>query len=76
MTSAVYLLRALTRMLYGPMKDAHHEHLTDATFVERVPLAILIFLLALSGIYPGWMNRMIEHALVPVMNQLQRAAAM
>jgi NADH-quinone oxidoreductase subunit M len=73
-TSAVYLLRALTRMLYGPMKDAHHEHLTDATFVERVPLALLVFLLAFSGIWPGWMNRLIEHSLVPVMNQMGKAA--
>ena len=71
-TSAVYLLRALTRMLYGPMKDPHHEHLTDATFVERVPLVILVFLLAFSGILPGWMNRMIEYSLAPVMAQLGR----
>jgi NADH-quinone oxidoreductase subunit M len=69
-TSAVYLLRALTRMLYGPMVDPHHEHLTDATWMERVPLAILIFLLAFSGIYPGWMIRLIQYSLAPVMAQL------
>jgi NADH-quinone oxidoreductase subunit M len=73
-TSAVYLLRALTRMLYGPMKDAHHEHLTDATLVERVPLAVLIFVLALGGIFPGWMTRMIEYSLWPVMTQLGKPA--
>jgi NADH-quinone oxidoreductase subunit M len=72
-TSAVYLLRALTRMLYGPMRDPHHEHLTDATWIERVPLATLIFLLAFSGIFPGWMNRMIEYSLCPIMNQLAKA---
>jgi NADH-quinone oxidoreductase subunit M len=71
-TSAVYLLRALTRMLYGPITDPHHERLTDATFVEKVPLVILIFLLAFSGIFPGWMIRMIEYSLAPVMNQLQQ----
>lgn len=75
-TSAVYLLRALTKMLYGPMKDPHHEHLTDATFIERIPLVVLIFMLAFSGCWPTWMNRLIEHSLVPVMNQLQRAATM
>ena len=73
-TSAVYLLRALTKMLYGPMVDKHHEHLKDATFVERIPLAVLVFLLAFSGIFPGWMVRMVEYSLVPVMNQLQHAA--
>lgn len=71
-TSAVYLLRALTRMLYGPIVNAEHAHLTDATFVEKAPLAILVFLLAFSGIFPGWMIRLAEHALAPVMAQLQR----
>ena len=72
-TSAVYLLRALTKMLYGPMVDKHHEHLTDATFVERIPLATLVFVIAFSGIFPGWMVRLVEYSLVPVMNQLQTA---
>jgi NADH-quinone oxidoreductase subunit M len=70
--SAVYLLRALTRMLYGPLVNAHHAHLSDATFVEKVPLALLVFLLAWSGILPGWMVRMIEYSLAPVMAQIQR----
>jgi NADH-quinone oxidoreductase subunit M len=70
-TSAVYLLRALTRMLYGPLANEHHAHLTDASFVEKVPLALLIFLLAFSGILPGWMVRMIEYSLAPVLAQIQ-----
>jgi NADH-quinone oxidoreductase subunit M len=60
-------------MLYGPMVDKHHEHLTDATFVERIPLATLVFVIAFSGIFPGWMVRLVEYSLVPVMNQLQTA---
>ncbi len=70
-TTAVYMLRALTRMLYGPIQDEHHEHLTDANFMERVPLAILIFMLAFAGIFPGWMIRLIEYSLAPVMANLQ-----
>jgi NADH-quinone oxidoreductase subunit M len=75
-TSAVYLLRALTKMLYGPIVDKHHEHLTDATFIERMPLAILVFLLAFSGIFPGWMLRMIDYSLAPIMAQLQQAPSL
>ncbi len=71
-TSAVYLLRALTRMLYGPMHDTHHAHLTDATFVERVPLTVLVFFLAFCGMFPGWMIRLAEYALAPVMANLQQ----
>lgn len=72
-TSAVYLLRALTRMLYGPMVNPEHAQLTDATLVERIPLAALIFLLVFSGVFPGWMVRLAEYSLVPVMNQLRAA---
>ena len=72
-TSAVYILRALTRMLYGPMQDPHHAHLTDAVFVEKVPLVVLIFLMAFAGIYPGWMIQLIEYSLKPIMVVLQQA---
>lgn len=74
--SAVYLLRALTKMLYGPIVDKHHEHITDATFIEKVPLCLLIFLLAFSGMFPGWMVRLVEYSLAPIINQLQRGSLM
>jgi NADH-quinone oxidoreductase subunit M len=69
-TTAVYLLRALTKMLYGPLQDPHHAELTDATFVERVPLAVLVFFLAFAGIYPGWMIKLISSSLAPVVARL------
>jgi NADH-quinone oxidoreductase subunit M len=72
-TSAVYILRALTRILYGPMLCPEHAHIKDATFVERVPLSLLVFLLAFSGMFPGWMIRMMEYSLAPVITQLQQA---
>jgi len=75
-TSAVYLLRALTKMLYGPLVNEEHSHITDATFVERVPLVILLFLLAFSGMFPGWMIRMAEYSLAPVINQLHSVPAL
>jgi len=53
-----------------------HARLTDASFMEKVPLAILVFLLAFAGIYPGWMIRLIEYSLGPVMVQLQQATAL
>jgi NADH-quinone oxidoreductase subunit M len=72
-TSAVYLLRALTRMLYGTLVNPEHRHLSDATFMEKVPLSLLVFLLAFSGILPGWMIRIIEYSLGPVIAQIQQA---
>jgi NADH-quinone oxidoreductase subunit M len=69
-TTAVYLLRALTRMLYGPLGDPHHAELTDATFVERVPLAILVFLLIFAGVFPGWMIKLIGSSVAPVVARI------
>ncbi|MCF7668768.1 MAG: NADH-quinone oxidoreductase subunit M [Verrucomicrobia bacterium] len=73
-TTAVYILRALTRMLYGPMQNPEHEKIKDATFVEKVPLALLVFLLALAGIFPGWMIRMIAYSLTPIFSNLEHAS--
>jgi NADH-quinone oxidoreductase subunit M len=70
-TTAVYLLRGLTRMLYGPLGDPHHAELTDATLVERIPLSILVFLLAFAGIFPGWMIRLISSSLAPIVARVQ-----
>jgi NADH-quinone oxidoreductase subunit M len=64
------LLRALTKMLYGPLQDPHHAELTDATFVERVPLAILIFCLAFAGMFPGWMIKLIAPSVAPIVARL------
>jgi NADH-quinone oxidoreductase subunit M len=72
-TTAVYLLRALTRMLYGPIHDPHHLELTDATLVERIPLAIIVFFLAFAGIFPMWMIRLISSSLAPVVARIAAA---
>jgi len=69
-TTAVYLLRALTKMLYGPLQDPHHAELTDATFVERVPLVILVFFLAFAGMFPGWMIKLIAPSVAPIVARL------
>jgi NADH-quinone oxidoreductase subunit M len=69
-TTAVYLLRALTKMLYGPLQDPHHAELTDATFVERVPLVILVFFLAFAGMFPGWMIKLIAPSVAPIVAPL------
>lgn len=71
-TTAVYILRALTRMLYGPFHAPEHATLTDARFVEKVPLTVLVFLLAFAGIFPGWMIRLAEYGLAPVLNHLRQ----
>jgi hypothetical protein len=40
--------------------------------VERIPLAVLVFMLAFAGMFPGWMIRLIESSLIPVWASLQQ----
>ena len=57
-------------MLYGPLQNPEHAKLTDATFMERVPLTILVFLLAFAGMFPGWMIKLIASSVAPVVARL------
>ncbi len=70
--TAVYILRAMGRMFFGPIQNPEHEKLTDAVYWEKIPIGILVFMLALVGMFPGWLVRLIEYSLVPIMNNLSR----
>jgi NADH-quinone oxidoreductase subunit M len=71
-TTAVYMLRALTKMFYGPIQNSEHAKLTDANLVEKLALVILVFLLGFSGMFPGWLMKIISYSLNPIMAQIQQ----
>ena len=70
-STAVYVLRAANRMVNGPLNEHLHE-LTDATFVERVPVIVLTLCLFGMGILPGWMADLLDGSLQPIFNNLTR----
>jgi len=67
--TAVYILRATNTMLSGPL-NAKFSGLKDASFVEKVPVVILLFTLFAVGIYPGWIVNIIDGAINPIFNQI------
>jgi NADH-quinone oxidoreductase subunit M len=69
--TAVYVLRVIQRTFYGPVKNQHFTELTDASFVERVPLAVLIATMLIVGIYPYPVVHLIDQAVVPIYQHLQ-----
>lgn len=69
--TAVYVLRAANRMLNGPMPHTLHD-LTDATFVEKIPVLVLIVCLFGMGLFPGWMGDLLDGSLQPIFNNLMR----
>ena len=70
--TAVYVLRMVGKLLYGPLYDQHHLTLTDATFTERFSVITLIVAIAGLGMAPLWVSDMINGSLLPVIEQLTK----
>jgi len=50
--TAAYVLRAFLRMTFGPMPERFAD-VKDARFVEAFPMAVLLALIVLIGVYPA-----------------------
>jgi NADH-quinone oxidoreductase subunit M len=68
--TAVYILRMVGKFLLGKMQDPHHEHLTDATWYERISVVTLLFFMFALGSAPYWASEMIHSSVLPVIGQL------
>jgi len=70
--TAVYILRVVGKILFGKVQDAHHLHLTDATWYERVSVITLIAVIFALGSAPFWISSMIGESVLPVVTQLAK----
>ena len=70
--TAVYILRVVGKILYGEVENKHHLELGDAVWHERIPVVILIVVIAAIGMYPLLVSDMISDSLVSVIGQLAR----
>ena len=70
--TAVYILRVVGKILYGEVENKHHLELGDAVWHERIPVVILIIVIAAIGMYPLLVSDMISDSLVSVIGQLAR----
>ena len=70
--TAVYILRVVGKILFGKVQDAHHLHLTDATWYERISVITLIAVIFALGSAPFWISSMIGESVIPVMGQLAK----
>lgn len=73
-TTAVYILRVVGKILYGPVHNPAHLQLKDAVWFERFPVVVLILAIAAIGLYPGWIADWIGQALSPIVERLAVAA--
>ncbi|MDH6355743.1 NADH-quinone oxidoreductase subunit M [Dysgonomonas sp. PH5-45] len=61
--TAVYILKVVGKILYGPVVNDHHLELTDAVWYERVATVGLILCVAGMGMFPGWISSLISSSI-------------
>jgi len=69
--TAVYILRVVGMLLFGPIKNEHFLHLKDAVWYERLSTITLVLAIAAIGIAPLWLSDMINVSLAPIVDKLQ-----
>jgi len=68
--TAVYILRTVGKILFGPVHDTNHINLSDATWYEKVSaIGLIVFIVAL-GMLPGGVAAMIRESLDPIIARL------
>ena len=65
--TAVYILRVVGKLLFGPVQDPHHLELTDATWWERLSTITLIVSVAAIGCFPNFFESLIKFTFNPGM---------
>jgi NADH-quinone oxidoreductase subunit M len=63
--TAVYILRVVGKLLFGPVQDEHHRQLTDATWWERLSVITLIVSVAAIGCFPNFFESLIKFTFSP-----------
>jgi NADH-quinone oxidoreductase subunit M len=67
--TAVYILRVIGILLFGPITDKHYLHLGDARWYERTSAVTLILFIAAIGMAPLWLSDMITFSLGPIVER-------
>lgn len=68
--TAVYILRTVGKILYGPVQDSHHIGLPDASWYEKVSTVGLIVAITAMGMYPFGVSELISNSLAPIIEKL------
>jgi NADH-quinone oxidoreductase subunit M len=68
--TAVYILRTIGKILYGPVQDSHHIGLPDAAWYEKVSAVCLIVAIAVLGMWPSGVSGIINDSLAPIITKL------
>jgi NADH-quinone oxidoreductase subunit M len=65
--AAGYILWMIQRTFFGP-RPARWDDLTDANWVDAVPVALLVVSIVVVGVYPVWLIDVFRDGLDPIVN--------
>ena len=68
--TAVYILKVVGILLYGPVRNEEFLKLEDATWSEKLTTVTLILSVAGIGIAPWWIANAIGDSLMPIVTKL------
>jgi NADH-quinone oxidoreductase subunit M len=69
--TAVYYLRLVQMVFYGPVKDPHFkEEVHDGTFIEILPIAFLLAVSLAVGLYPKPFVDMSNATIAPLIDYI------
>lgn len=69
--TAVYILRAVTRTVMGPVKE-EFKHITDAGWNEKLAVFILMAGILAIGMAPFWLNGLVSPEAAVIMQKISR----
>ncbi len=68
--TAIYVLRVLQNVFYGPVKDPHYKGLPQARFIEYFPMALLMGVILMVGLYPKPFVDLVNTAVGPLIDHV------
>jgi len=70
--TAVYILRALGKVMMGPVLDEHHLSITDAGWNEKLAAVLLIIGIVIIGVAPLFLQHLINPGVAAIMQNVMR----
>jgi len=68
--TAVYILRVVGQLIFGPVREPWYHELEDAKWFEKLSVGTLIVGIAAIGLAPLWLSDMISVSLGPIVERL------
>lgn len=63
--TAGYILWMVERVFFGPHKN-RFDSVNDATFIEAIPLALLVISIVIFGVYPAFLTDVFKAGIEPI----------